>query len=432
MSLAFLGQLPFEPVTAILVIPGCAAVLLALLPGYQRTAYLNVLATFLTLLAAHDSARRAPGARRLSVRRRPQCGVRRARHRSSASRRASFSASYIGHEIEIGRLTPGQPALLPRDVPGADVRHEPRAARQQHRPDVGGDRDGDADHRAHGRHLSHPRGAGGGLEVLHSRQCRHRAGVVRHDPRLHGGAPGHRRGPRRDGVDRPDREGPGLQSGAAQRRLRLPHARLRHQGRPGAAPCLAPRRTRRGPDPDLGGAFGAAAECGALRGPALQDAAGGEPGRDRPRAIDGDTRARLAAVCRLHAVSAPRHQTHVRLLLDRAHGAHHFRVRHGRTARQLRRPAAHDDAQPDQVGDLLRRRPYRAGQGHAEAVRDPRADREPSGAGLGPGGRGRRHRRTAAARHFHERVPDRQLDVRPRAAAGDTGSCSAFWSPSAP
>ena len=33
-----------------------------------------------------------------------------------------FSASYIGHELEIGRLTPDLPALLPRDVSGADVR----------------------------------------------------------------------------------------------------------------------------------------------------------------------------------------------------------------------------------------------------------------------------------------------------------------------
>ena len=45
-----------------------------------------------------------------------------------------------------------------------------------------------------------------------------------------------------------------LRSGAPQRRLRLPAARLRHQGRPGAAARLAARRPRRGPDADLGGA----------------------------------------------------------------------------------------------------------------------------------------------------------------------------------
>ena len=47
-----------------------------------------------------------------------------------------------------------------------------------------------------------PRGARGGLEILHPRQRRHRARAVRHHPGLYGGAAGHRRRPRRDGVDR--------------------------------------------------------------------------------------------------------------------------------------------------------------------------------------------------------------------------------------
>ena len=38
-------------------------------------------------------------------------------------------------------------------------------------------------------------------------------------------------------------------------------------------------------------------------------------------------------------------------------------------------------------------------------------DREPPGARLGSRARRRRHRRPAAARHLHERVPDRQLDL---------------------
>ena len=42
---------------------------------------------------------------------------------------------------------------------------------------------------------------------------------------------------------------------------------------------------------------------------------------------------------------------------------------------QFRRAAAHDHAQPDQVGDLLRRRPHRAGQGHAAHRRHRRPDR---------------------------------------------------------
>ena len=44
-------------------------------------------------------------------------------------------------------------------------------------------------------------------------------------------------------------------------------------------------------------------------------------------------------VRRLHAVPAARHQTHVRLFLDRAYGHHRLRLRHGRPARQFRRPA---------------------------------------------------------------------------------------------
>ena len=42
----------FEPVTAVLAIPALAAALLAALPAYLLTATLNVIATFLTFLAA--------------------------------------------------------------------------------------------------------------------------------------------------------------------------------------------------------------------------------------------------------------------------------------------------------------------------------------------------------------------------------------------
>ena len=91
-----------------------------------------------------------------------------------------------------------------------------------------------------------------------------------------------------DGLDRPDRQARrSFDPGAAQPRLRLPAARLRHQGRPGAAARLAARRPCRGPDADLGGAVGAAAQRRALRGAALQDADGGQPGGARARAADG-------------------------------------------------------------------------------------------------------------------------------------------------
>ena len=98
------AQLPFEPVTAILVIPGVAA-LLALLPGYKLTARLNVFATFLTFLAALSLlvVRPANGTYLfvddLNV-------VFVVLGTFVGFTTSAFSASYIEHEIEIGRLTP--------------------------------------------------------------------------------------------------------------------------------------------------------------------------------------------------------------------------------------------------------------------------------------------------------------------------------------
>jgi hydrogenase-4 component F len=100
------AQLPFEPVTAILVIPGVAALLLALLPGYKLTARLNVFATFLTFLAALSLlvVRPANGTYLfvddLNV-------VFVVLGTFVGFTTSAFSASYIEHEIEIGRLTPG-------------------------------------------------------------------------------------------------------------------------------------------------------------------------------------------------------------------------------------------------------------------------------------------------------------------------------------
>ena len=99
------AQLPFEPVTAILVIPGVAALLLALLPGYKLTARLNVFATFLTFLAALSLlvVRPANGTflfvDDLNV-------VFVVLGTFVGFTTSAFSASYIEHEIEIGRLTP--------------------------------------------------------------------------------------------------------------------------------------------------------------------------------------------------------------------------------------------------------------------------------------------------------------------------------------
>ena len=47
---------------------------------------------------------------------------------------------------------------------------------------------------------------------------------------------------------------------------------------------------------------------------------------------------------KLHALSAPRYQKNVRLLVDRAHGDHRVRIWYGRALGELRRASAHDNA----------------------------------------------------------------------------------------
>jgi hydrogenase-4 component F len=102
---SLLASLPFEPVSAILVIPAASAVLLALLPGYWLTARLNVLAALLTFLAALSLLieRPAPGGYLfvddLNI-------VFVVLGTFVGFTTSAFSASYIGHELEIGRLTP--------------------------------------------------------------------------------------------------------------------------------------------------------------------------------------------------------------------------------------------------------------------------------------------------------------------------------------
>jgi hydrogenase-4 component F len=105
MSLELLRNLPFDNVTAVLVIPGVAALLLAALPGYRLTAFLNVAATLATLVAALTLllVRPEPGpyliVDDLNI-------VFVVLGTFVGFTTSAFSASYIGHEIEIGRLTP--------------------------------------------------------------------------------------------------------------------------------------------------------------------------------------------------------------------------------------------------------------------------------------------------------------------------------------
>ncbi|MFS8048605.1 hydrogenase 4 subunit F [Rhizobium sp. BR 314] len=106
MSALSPSVLGFDAVTAVLVIPITAAALLALLPGYRMTARLNVVASLLTLLAALSlffSARPPPG-RYLLVDDLNIIFI--VLNAFVGFTTSVFSADYIAHELEIGRLTP--------------------------------------------------------------------------------------------------------------------------------------------------------------------------------------------------------------------------------------------------------------------------------------------------------------------------------------
>ena len=111
-----------------------------------------------------------------------------------------------------------------------------------------------------------------------------------------------------------------VRSCAAQSRLRVPM--LGYGTKVGLAPLHAwlPDAHAEGPTPIsavLSGLLLNVALYAVLRFKLLLDA---NPGAHRAGPVDGDARPRFGGVRRLHAVSPPRHETHVRLFLDRAHG----------------------------------------------------------------------------------------------------------------
>jgi hydrogenase-4 component F len=97
--------MPFDALTAILAVPAIAAALLAALPKYRLTARLNVVATFMTFLAAFSLFVERPAAG-------PYLLVDDLNNTFIVLTTfvglttSIFSATYIGHEIETGRLTP--------------------------------------------------------------------------------------------------------------------------------------------------------------------------------------------------------------------------------------------------------------------------------------------------------------------------------------
>jgi hydrogenase-4 component F len=94
-----------DALTGVLLIPAVAAALLAVLPGYRLTARLNVLATLATFLTAvslffvepeSGSYLLVDDLNKVFIVLTTFVGF----------TTSAFSASYIGHEIEVGRLTP--------------------------------------------------------------------------------------------------------------------------------------------------------------------------------------------------------------------------------------------------------------------------------------------------------------------------------------
>jgi hydrogenase-4 component F len=100
-----LADLPLDPLHAVLMIPAAAAAVLALLPGYWLAARLNFLAALATLFAALMLVAERPRPSGylfvddLNV-------VFIVLSTFVGFTTAVFSASYIAHEVEIGRLTP--------------------------------------------------------------------------------------------------------------------------------------------------------------------------------------------------------------------------------------------------------------------------------------------------------------------------------------
>jgi hydrogenase-4 component F len=95
----------FDALTALLLIPAAAAAILALLPDYRVTAVLNVLAALLTLATATSLFVVQPvSGQYLLVDDLNKVFI--VLTTFVAFTTSVFSASYISHEIEIGRLTP--------------------------------------------------------------------------------------------------------------------------------------------------------------------------------------------------------------------------------------------------------------------------------------------------------------------------------------
>src|SRR3954454_7381733 len=96
----------FNPVAAVLLIPICAAALLAILPGYRITARLNVVASLLAFLSALSLFLIEPAQPTTYVLMHDVNIVFIVLNPFVVFTTSIFSASYIAHDLDTGRLTP--------------------------------------------------------------------------------------------------------------------------------------------------------------------------------------------------------------------------------------------------------------------------------------------------------------------------------------
>ena len=348
-----MSALAFDPILAILLVPLGAAALLALLPGYRLTARLNVAATFLTLLGAMSlfvTERPAPNSfflvDDLNI-------VFIVLSTFVGFTTSLFSASYIGHELEIGRLTPTylrfyhamyqvlmfamNLALMSNNIGLMWVAIELATLTTVLMVGI---------YRTH--------------EALEAAWKYFILGSVGIALALFGTILVY--------MAAQPVVGPGMPAmvwtmlvervvdfDPALLNVAFVFLLLGYGTKVGLAPLHAwlPDAHAEGPTPIsavLSGLLLNVALYALLRFKILLD---GECRGGRTGAAHGHHGADLAHFRRVHALPPAGHQTDVRLFLDRAYGDHRLRLRHGRPAREFRGAAAHDHAQPDEIGDLL-------------------------------------------------------------------------------
>ena len=243
--------------------------------------------------------------------------------------------------------------------------------------------------------------------------------LVRHDPRLHGRAAGVGRGRGGDDLDESASRMP-AQFDPAMLNVAFVFLLLGYGTKVGLAPLHAwlPDAHAEGPTPISAVLSGSAAERRALRGAALQDADGGQPGGAAPGPLmvamgllslifAGLMLYRRRDIKRMFAYSSIEHMGIIVFAFGMGGPLANFAGLLHMVMHSLTKSAIFFA-----VGNVAQIK------GTQQHRRDQRPDPKPPGAWLGPGAGVAGHRRHAAVRRVHERVPARDLDLRPRAGSG--------------